>query len=833
MTSVQATHSGSNGVGFPEETASGESAPSRFTAVNGRGFSSTGQAVNGTTDARSPSETPSDQIQVVQAQAAARNHHRPEDKLAVATQREEMPRPSTNGERLQNRALGNQYPQALNSHGDNTITSPNKRKRSDSQDKLHVQPISTTYHTHTLPQSKKESPTMQTYRGQPDIDSGISPGDGHEGQLDPRKGHHDSTSPRQEQNAQRQYPHPEEGRENTIVVAPWYGQNGSRQPYEQAHTVTPTHSIHSDAQLAEALTRESQHLDDQSGRTGGSPDDGDSQETPQRSLDYGTDRTPQSSLPVDHKRRKRVFSNRTKTGCLTCRRRKKKCDEQKPEYGFGEPQTPVSYPQPTVYTGHPQPNQRLEPSPVAFRRAGSTSGQGGVSGRPILIDDERDAQMTTSPQHAAPPADKPGTTAAPAFMPGHLPKTDYNRVPPLHELPRPGEPSSATSVTTARPVVQTPQTASPRTPHQAQAQAQAQLALQHQALRRPKTEKEKMLAGELYYAYVPELVDERERCKAACWRFNNSTNPNLGVSRDERSRLFRAILQPKEIPSTLNIATPTSPVGSVGENVVVEAPFTCDYGYNISLGNDVCIGANCTIMDTCSVSIGARCILGPSVSIYSATLPIDPRRRKGSQGPSLGRGIIIEDDCWIGGGVTILPGLKIGRSSTIGAGAVVTRDVPRFVVVAGNPARNNPIHTTIFPSPDPQSTQTTTSPGTQSLTTQATPTPLTYSLLLSSTLDILTSRIALKTADQDLGLLQAVDERLAVYGYVTNTAVKFLVVVDVGGGAGVGVREGEVKGNPFYIPDERMKPGAGGIVSRRFGAEVTRIGKEWRGGVGG
>jgi acetyltransferase-like isoleucine patch superfamily enzyme len=319
--------------------------------------------------------------------------------------------------------------------------------------------------------------------------------------------------------------------------------------------------------------------------------------------------------------------------------------------GFGEPQASVPYPTATVYTGHPQPNPRLEPSPVSFRRPGSNSAQG-VSGRPILIDDDREAQMT-SPQHQAPPLDKSAT--GPGFIPNHLPKADFNRVPPLHDMPRPGEPASATSAVATRPMVQTPQATSPQTPHQAQAQVQAQLALQHQAsLRRPKTEKEKMLAGELYYAYVPELVDERERCKAACWRFNNSTNPNLGVSRDERSRLFRAILQPKEIPSTLSIATPTSPVGSVGENVVVEAPFTCDYGYNISLGNDVCIGANCTIMDTCSVSIGARCILGPNVSIYSATLPIDPRRRKGSQGPSLGRGIIIEDDCWIGGGVTIL-----------------------------------------------------------------------------------------------------------------------------------------------------------------------------------
>ena len=250
--------------------------------------------------------------------------------------------------------------------------------------------------------------------------------------------------------------------------------------------------------------------------------------------------------------------------------------------GFGEPQASVQYPQTTVYTGHEQPNQRLEPSPVSYRRGGSSSAQG-VSGGHILIEDEREAQMT-SPQHQALPLDKSATGQS--FMPNHLPKTGYDQAPPLHEMSWHGEPSSATSAVASRPMVQTPQITRSQTPHQAQ--AQGQLALQHQpSLRRPKTEKEKMLSGELYYAYVPELVDERERCKAACWRFNSSTNPNHGVSRDEGSRLFRAILQPKEIPSTLNIATPTSPVGSVGENVVVEAPFTCDYGYNISLGNGV------------------------------------------------------------------------------------------------------------------------------------------------------------------------------------------------------------------------------------------------------
>ena len=124
----------------------------------------------------------------------------------------------------------------------------------------------------------------------------------------------------------------------------------------------------------------------------------------------------------------------------------------------------------------------------------------------------------------------------------------------------------------------------------------------------------------------------------------------------ERSRLFRDVVQPRDPPppppTAVNPAQ--TPVGHVGENVVVEAPFICDYGYNITIGEDVLIDSNCTVKDTCAVSIGARTVIGPNVKLLTATMPIDPRRRKGSQGPSLGRSITIEEDCWIGAGAIIL-----------------------------------------------------------------------------------------------------------------------------------------------------------------------------------
>ena len=182
------------------------------------------------------------------------------------------------------------------------------------------------------------------------------------------------------------------------------------------------------------------------------------------------------------------------------------------------------------------------------------------------------------------------------------------------------------------------------------------------------------MAGRHFYPFDKELVLERERCNAACWRFNNSMNPNNGVSPVERARLFREILQPRDpIQMSPNLVSQVSNIGRVGENVVVEAPFVCDYGYNISIGQNVVVGRNCTITDTCEVKIGDNCHIGPNVSIYTTSLPIDPKRRMGSKGPQLGKPVTIEPDCWIGGGAIILPGRTIGKGSTVGAGSIVTQ----------------------------------------------------------------------------------------------------------------------------------------------------------------
>ncbi len=279
-------------------------------------------------------------------------------------------------------------------------------------------------------------------------------------------------------------------------------------------------------------------------------------------------------------------------------------------------------------------------------------------------------------------------TASSSAYPDRTPKSAYERVGPLHDLSR-QEPKQELDTVKPQPTSSTlPQILHPHMQLQSESphnnpQVAAQLALSNLAsTSRPRTQKDEMLAGHQYFPFDKELVLERERCNGACWRFNSSTNPNNGVSPEERSRLFRDILQPRE-----NVVSPIggspSPIGRVGDNVVVEAPFNCDYGYNISIGQDVAIGKNCTILDTCEVVIGDRCNIGPNVNIYTATLPIDPKRRLGSRGPSLGKKIVIESDCWIGGGVTILPGLRVGKGSTVGAGSIVTR-VSFFLTASAN-----------------------------------------------------------------------------------------------------------------------------------------------------
>ena len=177
------------------------------------------------------------------------------------------------------------------------------------------------------------------------------------------------------------------------------------------------------------------------------------------------------------------------------------------------------------------------------------------------------------------------------------------------------------------------------------------------------TEKEKMLAGKMYDPLDPQLVDERHHARLLFQEFNR-------INEDEKEKRNKVL---KElIPYT-------------GSDLWVEPPFYCDYGSNITLGNQVFMNFNCCILDVMEVKMGDRVMLGPQVQIYTATHPLEAEAR--SSGREFAKPITIGNDVWIGGNATICPGVTIGNGVVIGAGSVVTKDIPDNCFAAGNPAR--------------------------------------------------------------------------------------------------------------------------------------------------
>lgn len=177
------------------------------------------------------------------------------------------------------------------------------------------------------------------------------------------------------------------------------------------------------------------------------------------------------------------------------------------------------------------------------------------------------------------------------------------------------------------------------------------------------SEKEKMLAGELYDPFVPELVAERERARELFRLYNQTAETDNEGRRLVLQELF----------------------GTVGKDPVVEPPFRCDYGEQISIGDRFFANFGCVFLDVCSVEFGDRCLLGPSVHIYTATHPLDAATR--NAGKEYGKPVSVGDDVWIGGQAVLNPGVRVGNGSVVASGAVVTRDVPDDVVVQGNPAK--------------------------------------------------------------------------------------------------------------------------------------------------
>lgn len=178
-----------------------------------------------------------------------------------------------------------------------------------------------------------------------------------------------------------------------------------------------------------------------------------------------------------------------------------------------------------------------------------------------------------------------------------------------------------------------------------------------------KTEKEKMIAGELYRAMGKELMEERQHAKEQLFQYNNLEPSKIKVRNQLLKKLF----------------------GKTSNRFFIEPPFRCDYGYNIFLGDNFYANYNLIILDCAPVTIGDNVMIGPNVSLFTAGHPVHPEPR--IAGWEFAKPINIGDNVWIGGHSVINPGVTIGKNSVIGSGSVVTKDIPDNVVAAGNPCR--------------------------------------------------------------------------------------------------------------------------------------------------
>lgn len=178
------------------------------------------------------------------------------------------------------------------------------------------------------------------------------------------------------------------------------------------------------------------------------------------------------------------------------------------------------------------------------------------------------------------------------------------------------------------------------------------------------TEKEKMLAGQLYSAVDQQLLEELNAMK-------------------ERVRQYNALAP---LDSDSKLAMLKDILGHIGDDkIIINQPFYCDYGKQIRVGKRFFANFNFTVLDEAPVIIGDDCFIGPNVSIYTACHSTDPEERNSRK--EWAEPVTIGNNVWIGGSVTILPGVKVGNNVTIGAGSVVTKNIPDNVVAVGNPCR--------------------------------------------------------------------------------------------------------------------------------------------------
>jgi len=177
------------------------------------------------------------------------------------------------------------------------------------------------------------------------------------------------------------------------------------------------------------------------------------------------------------------------------------------------------------------------------------------------------------------------------------------------------------------------------------------------------SEKDRMLRGEAYLANDPALLEERKQCRLACERFNATSFGDAA----ERRAILEGLL------------------GELGEEAEVMAPFECDYGYHITVGARTFINYGAVVLDGAKVTIGQDVQIGPSVQLLTALHPLDPVERR--RGTETAKPVTIGDGAWLASGVIVCPGVSIGADTVVGAGSVVTKDLPAGHLCLGNPCR--------------------------------------------------------------------------------------------------------------------------------------------------
>ncbi len=177
------------------------------------------------------------------------------------------------------------------------------------------------------------------------------------------------------------------------------------------------------------------------------------------------------------------------------------------------------------------------------------------------------------------------------------------------------------------------------------------------------SEREKMINGEVYKPFCEELENDRFKAKTLCMQYNSL----LPEQKQQKFEILKSLL------------------GNAGNNSVIEPNFFCDYGYNIEFDGFVYVNHNSVFLDCAKIRIGADTFIGPNCGFYTAIHPINAKERidgvESAKPISIGKGV------WLGGNVVVLPGVTIGDRAVIGAGSVVTKDIPSGVVAVGNPCR--------------------------------------------------------------------------------------------------------------------------------------------------